>query len=265
MLCRNFLHRRDRDIPHLGEPTDPTYGLSGRGATLGDVPDHQGRWRYARGVTYAKENLHGQEQLVLDLHPHWWTITPSILTLALSLLFGIVALAAGWPSAVQALAGILVLVCLVWFAIRYVQMITTEFVLTTDRVIYRYGVVAKRGVEIPLESINAIHFSQKIWERALGLGDLKVDSASVEGVSEFENIRQPNRVQNEIYIQMEGNENRKFDRVAQGLAANPPATPAGPAPLPLHEQLEKLAELRDRGVLTEAEFQAKKAELLSRM
>ena len=45
--------------------------------------------------------------------------------------------------------------------------------------IYRSGLIAKRGVEIPLDSVNAIHFDQKIWERLLGLGDLKVDSASV--------------------------------------------------------------------------------------
>jgi hypothetical protein len=31
------------------------------------------------------------------------------------------------------------------------------------------------------------------------------------------------------------------------------------------EQIEQLAALRDRGMLTDAEFQAKKADLLSRM
>ena len=106
-----------------------------------------------------------------------------------------------------------------------------------------------KDLEIPLDSVNAIHFGQRIWERALGLGDLKVDSASVEGVSEFENIRKPNRVQNEIYLQMESNENRKFDRVSQGINT----TMAAPAPAPsqpsITEQIEKLSELRDRGVL----------------
>lgn len=214
-------------------------------------------------MPYPRENLHSEEDLVLDLHPHWWTITPAILTMALSLLFGIVALAAGWPYPVKVLAAVLVVVCLVWIGVRYLQLITTNFVLTTDRVIYRYGVLAKRGVEIPLESINAIHFSQKMWERMIGLGDLRVDSASVDGVSEFENIRQPYKVQNEIYIQMEGNENRKFDRVSAHLAAASPVAPSDP--VPVHAQLEKLAELRDRGIITEAEFQAKKTELLNRM
>ena len=155
-----------------------------------------------------------------------------------------------------------------WFLFRFLQLRVTHFVLTSDRVIFRHGIIAKRGVEIPLDSINAIHFSQKIWERALGLGDLRIDSASVLGVSEFENIRKPNRVQNEIYVQMEGNENRKFDRVSDGInatLANHTAQPAQAAAQTITDQIEKLSELRDRGVLSDEEFQAKKAELLQRM
>lgn len=214
-------------------------------------------------MPYPQENLHPNEELVLDLHPHWWTITPSILAMAAVLVFGILALTNDWPAPVQVLAAVLILVNLVWFVIRYLQLRTTHFVLTSDRVIYRYGVIAKRGVEIPLESINAIHFGQKIWERMLGLGDLKVDSASVEGVSDFENVRKPNRVQNEIYIQMEENENRKFDRVSDGINTQLAGQQAPAESIP--EQISKLSDLRDRGVISDAEFQAKKAELLGRM
>jgi uncharacterized membrane protein YdbT with pleckstrin-like domain len=210
-------------------------------------------------VPYPRENLHSNEELVLDLHPHWWTITPSLLVLGAVLVLGVLALVYDWTSPVKGLAAILIIANLIWFGLRYAQLLTTHFVLTSDRVIYRSGIVAKRGVEIPLESINAIRFSQKIWERALGLGDLKVDSASVEGVSQFENVRRPNQIQNEIYIQMEENSNRKFDRVSAGISA------VGQMPDSIPAQLEKLSELRDRGIISEEEFQAKKAELLSRM
>lgn len=218
-------------------------------------------------MPYPQDNLRGNEELILDLHPHWWTITPSMLALAAAIVFGIAALAFDWPSPVKGLAAIAVLATLVWFLWRFLQLRVTHFVLTSDRVIFRHGIIAKRGVEIPLDSINAIHFSQKIWERALGLGDLRIDSASVLGVSDFENVRRPNRVQNEIYVQMEGNENRKFDRVSDGINASlanqaPPPQPSGHT---IAEQIEKLGELRDKGVLSEEEFQAKKAELLQRM
>lgn len=217
-------------------------------------------------MPYPKENLRSNEELVLDLHPHWWTITPSMLALAAALAFGIFALAYD-NDPLKIVAAIAIVATLVWFLWRFLQLRVTHFVLTSDRVIFRHGIIAKRGVEIPLDSINAIHFSQRIFERALGLGDLRIDSASVLGVSDFENIRKPDKVQNEIYLQMEGNENRKFDRVSQGInqtLANGAAT-AGTPPPSITEQIEKLGELRDKGVLSEEEFQAKKAELLQRM
>jgi hypothetical protein len=45
-------------------------------------------------------------------------------------------------------------------------------------------------------------------------------------------------------------------------AATPPATSSNPS---IPEQLEQLAGLRDRGVISAAEFEAKKAQLLERM
>jgi len=50
---------------------------------------------------------------------------------------------------------------------------------------------------------------------------------------------------------------------APAVAAPAPAeAPAGPSPI---EQLKQLGELRDAGVLTDGEFEAKKAELLKRV
>jgi hypothetical protein len=51
------------------------------------------------------------------------------------------------------------------------------------------------------------------------------------------------------------------ERIASGQARGA----EDPAPLDVPGQIRKLAELRDSGAITEAEFQAKKAELLGRM
>lgn len=55
---------------------------------------------------------------------------------------------------------------------------------------------------------------------------------------------------------------RKYRELKAAAAA--PAAPAAAAPDPL-EQLDRLAALRDRGVLTEEEFQTQKAQLLAKM
>jgi hypothetical protein len=67
-------------------------------------------------------------------------------------------------------------------------------------------------------------------------------------------------VQNEIYRQMEANNARMYG----GRQAAPAPAAVGDH-LSVPQQIEKLDELRQRGVLTDAEFAEKKAELLRRM
>ena len=216
-------------------------------------------------MPYPQDVLHVNEELILDLHPHWWYIAKSLFVLAIAVLVAGVALAAGWPDPVRLLLALFVLGTLIWFVERYLRWISTHFVLTSDRVIYRSGVIAKNGIEIPLERINTIFFNQRIFERMLGLGDLMIESASATGAQRFDDIRKPDAVQNEIYQQMEANEIKGANRISSGIntahAAAAPPPPAQTVP----EQIEHLARLRDQGALTEEEFQAKKSELLGRM
>lgn len=217
-------------------------------------------------MPYPQDVLHRNEELILDLHPHWWFMAKSSGGLVAAVLFGALALIIGFPDPLLLLAAVVVLAALVWFGLRYIAWVSTHFVLTTDRVIYRSGVLAKRGVEIPLERINTILFNQRIFERMLGLGDLEIESASKEGSQTFNDIRKPDAVQNEIYQQMEANEIKMADRISSGINAAHQSQPGGAMTTPsVPEQIEHLARLRDQGLLSDEEFQAKKTELLGRM
>jgi uncharacterized membrane protein YdbT with pleckstrin-like domain len=211
-------------------------------------------------VPYPEDFLHPDEVLILHLHPHWWYMVKSSATLFLAVVFGLVVLVYDWPDPVKFVAALAVVATLVWFAERFLSWVSTHFVLTSTRVIYRSGIVAKSGIEIPLGNINAIHFGQRVFERILGLGDLRIDSASVEGVSVFNDIRKPDKVQNEIYHAKESNAERPFADLAAATAP-----PAPPAPASIPEQLEQLHQLRERGAITAEEYEAKKTELLGRM
>ncbi|MCD9624986.1 PH domain-containing protein [Rhabdothermincola salaria] len=218
-------------------------------------------------MPYPQDVLHTNESLVLDLHPHWWYMASSFGGLLAAAVVAVVALANDWPDWFLYLSAAFVLGTLIWFVERYIRWVTTHFVLTSDRVIYRSGVIAKRGIEIPLERINTIFFNQTIFERVLGLGDLEIESASKEGSQRFDDIRKPDEVQNEIYQQIEANEIKMADRISGGINVAHAAQSAAAAPpqQTVPEQIEHLARLRDQGVLTDEEFQAKKAELLGRM
>ncbi|HEX5945625.1 MAG TPA: PH domain-containing protein [Acidimicrobiales bacterium] len=210
-------------------------------------------------MPFPRKLLNEREDIVLDLHPHWWFFAPPLLALIAAIAVGGLALVTSDAAWVQIPAAILILGFLVWFGIRYSRWITTNFVVTTDRLIYRHGVLAKHGIEIPLDRVNTVFFRQSIFERIVRSGDLVIESASETGRQAFSNVRNPSAVQNEIYRQIEANENRKYDRVGESVANLDDREPSIPA------QIRELDELRKQGLLSEEEFAAKKQQLLDRM
>ena len=86
----------------------------------------------------------------------------------------------------------------------------------------------------------------------------------------FEDIRSPDKVQHDIYAQMEANENRGLEKLGDRLEskqsqAAPSAAPVAPAAPSATDQIAELHRLHQSGALTDAEFEAKKTELLARM
>ena len=207
-------------------------------------------------MPFSHKLLNEDEELVLDLHPHWVYFVKSALVFVAALVIGVLLLT--WDDAPDWLgipSGVVILAALAWFGWTYLKWVTTNFVITTDRLIYRHGILSKHGIEIPLERVNTVFFSQSIFERMVGSGDLVIESAGEMGRQDFSNVRKPSAVQNEIHKQMEANENRKFDRIH----APSPTGDSIPA------QIAQLDELRQRGVLSQAEFDQKKQDLLDRM
>jgi uncharacterized membrane protein YdbT with pleckstrin-like domain len=214
-------------------------------------------------VPFPRKLLNDKEDIVLDLHPHWWFFAPPLAALLGAVVLGGLLVAGTDISWLQVPAGVLILGCLLWFGLRYSRWITTNFVVTTDRLIYRHGVLAKHGIEIPLDRVNTVFFRQSIFERIVGSGDLVIESASETGRQAFSNVRNPSAVQNEIYRQIEANENRKFDRVGASAAVG--STVANDQDSSIPAQIRELDELRKQGLVSEEEFAAKKQQLLDRM
>jgi len=209
-------------------------------------------------VAFPSKLLNDNEEVVLDLRPHWIYMVQPVLAILGAIILGIIILDLDIDFT-KIPAAVIVLGCLAWFGVRYLKWSSTNFVVTTDRVIHRVGVISKHGVEIPLDRINTVFFHQSIFERLIGAGDLGIESAGERGSETFEDVRKPAIVQNEIYRQMEANSNRIYGGGRHAMPTQPDA--GGSIP----EQIEKLDELRRKGVISEQEFAAKKADLLNRM
>lgn len=202
-------------------------------------------------MPYPKKLLNDYETVALDLHPHWWYFAEPVLSLVASIVLGIVVrvFLDGDAEKILTWAAIVLIVgCAIWLALRYAKWANTNFVITSDRIIFRSGVVAKSGIEIPLERVNNVLFNQSVFERVLGAGDLLIESGGEAGQQRFTDVRRPERVQNLIHAQMEVNESRRFGTPASGTD--------------VASQLEKLEGLLERGTLSQDEFDQQKRRLL---
>ena len=204
-------------------------------------------------MSFPTKLLNDGEQVVLDLHPHWWFLTPPVAAVVVTLVATVVVATATSISALKYILAALLLLTVLWLLIRYARWISTSLVLTNHRLVHRSGILAKSGREIPLDHINDISYRQRIFERLIGAGDVVIESAGRESQEVFEDLPKPGRIQNEIYRQIDEAKGRMADRMA------------GRPELSVPEQIEKLDELRRRGVLSQAEFDAKKAQLLDRL
>jgi len=205
-------------------------------------------------MPFPKRLLLDGETVALDLRPHWWFFAgplfagiPVLVLLVTALkqngdvqtvaLWAVAAIALGWA---------------VWLASRLVAWQTTHFLVTSDRLVFRLGVLTKHTRDIPLEKVNDLQSSQSLFERMIGAGDLLIESAGERGQEVFSDIPHPDAVQQEIYKQMELNQSRM-------MGGGPPRQQS------VTDQLHALADLRDRGAITPAEYEAKKAQLLDRL
>ncbi|HZN14920.1 MAG TPA: PH domain-containing protein [Acidimicrobiales bacterium] len=201
-------------------------------------------------MPYPRKLLNDGEDVVLDLHPHWWFFVRPTLAFVASVVLGIVVGPNVDNTGVRlALLGLMAVTAL-WWLFRYLKWRTTNFAITTDRLVFRSGVLAKNGREVPLDRLNDISFHQSLFERMIGAGDLMIESAGERGQEAFTDIPHPSRVQNSIYAEVERHQTRRA---------------GGSRELSIPEQIEKLDELRQRGVVTQAEFDAKKSQLLDRL
>ena len=218
-------------------------------------------------MAFPKNLLADHEKLIFDLKPHWVALVPSVLwtIVAIAALFlgyrGVEGVFDDNRSNAKMVVGAVVTIG--WYFLAVLPAMRwrwTMFVLTSDRLITRSGIIAKHSREIPLERINDVTFTQTVLERALGAGDLLVESAGERGQTRIADVRKPEQVQLMIYKQTEDNSTR----VVRGQMGEVMGQTAPPEQA-VTEQLEQLGRLRKDGVLTEEEFQAKKAELLKRL
>jgi len=157
-------------------------------------------------VAYPDELLATNERVVIHKHPHWKMLFfPVIFFLVI---VGVAAYLASlvseqsWHVAAWIAIAAVAVVLVGWLTvIPLIRWRTTHFVVTTQRVLVREGVLSRTGIDIPLSRINSVQFRHSFFQRLLGCGTLVVESASDEPL-EFDDIPQVERVHSTLYQEL---------------------------------------------------------------
>ena len=247
-------------------------------------------------MSFPTKLLGPGEEIYLDSRPNWsYLFWPSVSTALV--LAGCVVAVVLWtrePSYVRLICLGVGLVAVVYLGARYLGWRTTTFVVTSQRIVYRTGVLRRTGREIPIGRVQDVTYHQTVVERIVRAGSLTVESAGRHGQDPFPDISKPDQVQsliNRIVAQSAGGYPvtqvaAMTSRAATAQAGPQPSGDLSPPvtdPTPLvrslpadsmprtvttpsvAQQLGDLAGLHRQGVITDAEYEQKRRELLDRL
>lgn len=146
---------------------------------------------------YVERHLLPNERVLYKTRLHWilfvrpasWTLATLVVTVALGALTRIEWL---WYLSLLAL-----LVGLGWCALHLVELRTSEFAVTTTRLIFKIGLVTRYTAELLLSKVETIGVHQQLLGRLLNYGDLTVTGTG--GAREvFRRVHDPISFRNQV-------------------------------------------------------------------
>jgi len=221
-------------------------------------------------MSYAQSLLAKDEQILYRGRQHWLAPISDSLKPFVLILVGLVLLFAemkvspdGTVSSVWlGISVIVLLIGVIWMGIIDLTWRAQEYIITTRRVLKIEGLLDKKSGDSSLDKINDAVLKQGLLARIFHYGDLEILTANEEGIDRYTMLA--NAV--DFKKAMLDAKNHLEDGY-RGTVATPAAAPVARSGSSddVTATLAKLADLRDKGAITPAEYEAKKAELLGRL
>jgi membrane protein YdbS with pleckstrin-like domain len=240
------------------------------------------------------------ETIVIERRQHWLVLVDHAKLAILGLVVAVVILIVRVHLGSDSLSGILstvlgvvflvlVVYAVVIFVYQYLRWINDAFIVTNRRVIQISGILNKKALDSSLEKINDAVLTQNVFGRVFGFGDLEILTASESGIERMHMLfdaagfkRAISDSKHELELEVSsgripspplraapgpgGDPSASQPAVAAPVAAPTQASaPAAPSPDDVATAIDRLKGLLDSGAITQAEFDAKKAELLARL
>jgi uncharacterized membrane protein YdbT with pleckstrin-like domain len=172
------------------------------------------RLRHPGAVPYPDKLLADDEEIVRHLHPHWLTIFWPIVWFLLivgAASFGAALVPDGNDQGSFRLivVGAAVLLALLLVVAPLLRWRTTHYVITTHRLLFRQGVLARHGRDIGLSRITDVSYRQTLWDRIINSGTLTIESAGESGATVLTAIPDSDGVQQLLNHMIEEDADRR--------------------------------------------------------
>jgi uncharacterized membrane protein YdbT with pleckstrin-like domain len=178
-------------------------------------------------MPYPEKLLGDDEDVVQHLHPHWLTIFWPVVWFLLIVggaSFGTALIPVGRQQGVLRML-VLALAVLLLLSLVLVPLLrwrTTHYVITTHRLLFREGILARRGRDLALSRITDVSFTQTLWERIINSGTLTIESAGDSGATVLRHIPDSDGVQQLLNHMVEEDADRRAQDSADYIRGDDP-------------------------------------------
>jgi len=215
---------------------------------------------------YVEQLLSTGETIAMRSRQHWIALITSglingfIIIVALTL--GVVvsgALPRNLPPLIVNLitlaTALVALFGLARFGWDLLQWLAEEYIITNRRVIQSEGIINKRTIDSSLEKVNDVVLTQSFFGRILSYGNLEIVTGSDIGVNLLTRLRDPITFKTAMLDQKSKLGGDYGERLPPGEVSD----------RDVPRLIAELDELRKKGLISDAEFNDKKAKLLSQL
>lgn len=165
---------------------------------------------------------------------------------------------------VLVVCGVISIMIIISAFLDYLRWNNEEYVVTDQRVLQVRGIFSKEVSDSALEKINDLELRQSWLGRIFDFGDLQILTASDVGISMMRKIAHPLDFKRAM-LEAKQNQSRGYGYFDPQAVAAYTQPYQRNATSDIEQTLQKLADLRDQGILSQEEFEAKRRDVLRRI
>lgn len=204
-----------------------------------------------------RTELKKDENVALVIRPHWLLLVWPVILTVIGVILGIIINHYGY-----AYGYIISFILICNLLYKIIQRNNNLWAVTNLRIIDEDGVFSNNSKESPLDKINNVTYNQSLWGRMFNYGNVQIQTAAEIGATTYYMVEKPKKLKDTITTMQEEYKRSQILSQAKEFASAISSGSQKQTGRDIAAELEKLYELKQKGVLSEEEFNLGKKKIL---